>query len=262
LEINRIKNVSWIIIHSFFVFSNYHFVVTLAMTSPKEWFVVDGQYSKKRIGAVGGGVFGFVIFIWLIVLSAKLNDMGKHEPKPVTGPTIPTNPTEFTSPTNPTDVTGPTTPTITTVPTNSTDFTGPTNSTQSTSATVPTSAKTMPTSGVPTSAENLQTTIMPTTAKTIPTSGVPTSAKNLQTTTMPTTAKTMQTNEVHNSTETMPTSTVSEEIFCTREAEPCEPDDPIYVCCEGLECQYEDSGLEIYYCEKKGNESQIEIQDF
>ena len=52
--------------------------------------------------------------------------------EPVTVPTIPTNPTEFTRPTNPTDVTGPTTPTVTTVPTKTTDFTGPTNSTQST----------------------------------------------------------------------------------------------------------------------------------
>ena len=49
------------------------------MPSPKEWFVVDGQYSKKRIGGVGGGVCGFVIFIWLIVLSAKLNSIEKNE---------------------------------------------------------------------------------------------------------------------------------------------------------------------------------------
>ena len=43
-----------------------------------EFFVVDGEYSKKRIGAAIAGLSAFVIFIWLIVLSAKLGALKEH----------------------------------------------------------------------------------------------------------------------------------------------------------------------------------------
>ena len=43
-----------------------------------EFLVVDGEYSKKRIGAAIAGLSAFVIFIWLIVLSAKLGALKEH----------------------------------------------------------------------------------------------------------------------------------------------------------------------------------------
>ena len=43
-----------------------------------EFLVVDGEYSKKRIGAAIAGLSAFVIFIWLIVLSAKLGAIKEH----------------------------------------------------------------------------------------------------------------------------------------------------------------------------------------
>ena len=44
-----------------------------------ECLVVDGNYSKQRIGALVGVLLAFAVFIWLIVLTAKLSGVEKDD---------------------------------------------------------------------------------------------------------------------------------------------------------------------------------------